>query len=196
MTWRVFLGIGQLLCGVVLTWMLFRRPSSRRVATILSNGQIAFSPNRLAYLAWPLTIVLLAWTATKDLTQSQGRPFGLITGCGYGLVAVSLFFSSLDRLSSPLTVWKRSIGLEDGSVFNGRTLSNQHRQEEPHGYNHGRGWYTDRPLYSVARSPAIVDGTQESLRGELASRFSPRAIDRRMMCCREAQTGLLRWSAA
>jgi hypothetical protein len=32
------------------------------------------------------------------------------------------------------------------------------------------------------RSTAIVAGTQESLRGELATRLSPGALDGRMMC--------------
>jgi hypothetical protein len=93
MTWKVFLGIGRLLCGAVLAWMLLSRPNKRSLATILSDGRIEFSPNRLAYWAWPLTIVLLAWTATKDLMQSQGRPFELVMGGGVGLLALMLLFS-------------------------------------------------------------------------------------------------------
>jgi hypothetical protein len=93
MTWKIFLGVGRLLCGVALAWMFVSRPSNRSVATILSDGRIEFSPNRLAYWAWPLTIVLLAWTATKDLTQIQGRSFGFVVGGGVGLLALMLLFS-------------------------------------------------------------------------------------------------------
>jgi hypothetical protein len=93
MTWKVLLGIGRLLCGVVLAWMLFSRPNDRSVATILSDGRIEFSPSRLAYWAWPPTIVLLARAATKDLMQSQGRLIGLVAGGGVGLLAVMLLFS-------------------------------------------------------------------------------------------------------
>jgi hypothetical protein len=73
--------------------MLFSRPNNRSVATILSDGRVEFSPNRLAYWAWPLTIVLLAWTAAKDLMQSQGRPFELVMGGGVGWLALMLLFS-------------------------------------------------------------------------------------------------------
>ncbi len=93
MAWSVFLRIVWILCGVVPAWMLLGKASNRRLATILSDGRIAFSPNRSAYLALPLTVCLLAWTATKYLMQSQERPLELVMGGGIGLIGLMLLFS-------------------------------------------------------------------------------------------------------
>src|ERR1035438_7572530 len=44
------------------------------------------------------------------------------------------------------------------------------------------------------RSAAIVAGTQELLRGELATRLSPGALDGRMMCTKNGVSGNFRSS--
>jgi hypothetical protein len=93
MAWSAFLGIVWMLCGAALAWMAFSRASNRRSATILSDGRIEFSPNRLTYWALPLTVALQTWTATKYLMQSHGRPFWFVVGGGIGLVALGLLVS-------------------------------------------------------------------------------------------------------
>ena len=114
MTWKVFLGIGWILCGVGVAWMLVSSASNRRVAKIFSDGRIEFSPNRRAYWALPLTVVLLAWTAMQDLMQSRGRSFGLVMAGGIGLLVLMLLFSF------PGTVVITSGGLEQVYWFRRR----------------------------------------------------------------------------
>jgi len=92
MIWKILLGIARLVFWIVLAWIVIGRAGKRGSARVLGDGRIEFAQNRLAFWAWPLIIVLLAWTALKELIQSHGEPLQLVAGVGLGLGTLSLIF--------------------------------------------------------------------------------------------------------
>lgn len=93
MPWKLLIEIGWMLYAVALAWMLGSSAGDRRVATILSDGRIEFSPDRRAYWAVPMLVVMLVWSAIKDLMKKQEKAFGFVSVAGVGLLLLLLLCS-------------------------------------------------------------------------------------------------------
>jgi hypothetical protein len=92
MIWKILLGLARLFFDILLIWMLFGRAGKRGSARVLSDGRVAFAPDRIGLGAWPLTIVYLVWLAARDLILSHGKPWDFLAPIVLASCALSFLF--------------------------------------------------------------------------------------------------------
>jgi hypothetical protein len=98
MIWKPWLKAANFVSALLLVWMHLRKSGRARSAKNLGDGRLEFSPDPLTYLAWPLIVLLPAWSAINELRRGSGEWWHLVAPIAL------LFLAASEMISFPGTI--------------------------------------------------------------------------------------------
>lgn len=107
MIWKPTLATANFISAILVLWMQLRKDGNERNAINLGDGRVEFRRDPLAYLAWPLIVLLPAWAAINDYEQhAAGRPWNQLS------LALILFAAIAELFRFPGTIVIAHDGVE------------------------------------------------------------------------------------
>ena len=107
MIWKPTLATANFVSTILVLWMHVRKNGRERYAHDRGDGSVEFPPDPLAYLAWPVIVLLPAWGAINDFQQhASGKPWSQL------LLALILLAAAVQLFRFPGTVVVTHEGVE------------------------------------------------------------------------------------
>lgn len=78
---------------VLALWVFAGSNGSKRPATELGDGRIEFRPKKIAYSAWLMIVVFLAYETTELFLHSQWKPLNLAIAICLGFLTLAFLHS-------------------------------------------------------------------------------------------------------